>query len=405
MPRRIRIGFGAKNYTLDAHVVPGAAQAQAATLTGTSQISFTPAAPFSVSGTVGNGNPLTITRSSGTFAPKSFGSGAPQLYDTCDKQWLNGVNQNAYSGFADGQTVAHLLYQTQASDNPGGMHVGYYTSRTKRTPVDSAQYASPAMVSSGKGWLGFPSWPAEYGAKTNQSQYFTYWARSKLGFNGGAGSGDSSTKQFRIAQQGDQLIGGQHNYIAAGSQGFDLGVAQDSSSFAGIGTLVNQWHRHELYLNLTTKEVRWWLNGAFMAFTYSGYGGSYEVCQPANTLYVANAPNTAWDPAKYAIAFNDCAVALFGWDDGHGLSAGNDYDIAQVYVDPDYQRFEITDSATWDSGLTATANRELQGRWSRNSPTQCTVYQYQGQFSGSISGKVLWYVSSLTTAEKVGVFS
>lgn len=383
--------------------------------------------PFTTTGTVGNGNTLTITRSSGTFAAKSFGSGAPQLFDTVDKQYVNGVNQDAYNGFADGTDIAHLIYARQTSDFSGqtGVQMRYYTSRSLRTSFDTALYASLNMGANGKSSVSRPPWPGAYGTQNNQTLYASFWGRCSAPLQG-AGGGDSSCKIFRVTSGGDDSV-------RSGVDTQDSGVAGYTSSLNPFpGTQpnfetfrsgnANLWYRHETWWDNTSggglstagnlrNDWSGVMGGGnrFMKFAYSGIGTTthdFEACHPADVMYASNAPtNVWWDSVTGGNTFANIILNHMGYDDGHGLSAGTNYDIAQVYYDPNFERLELADSATWPTldFPTTGVNREVQGKWTRDSSTQCTFTISQGQFA-SLSGLYVYYVNGRNTAEKVCQF-
>jgi hypothetical protein len=383
---------------------------------------FVSSFPFTVTGTVGNGNPLTVSRSSGTFAAKQFGSGSPQLFDTMVHQYVNGVDQNAYSGFTDGQQVTHQLYSTVSSDWSGTSVLTYSTSRTMRTSFDSAMYSSQPMPSSGKTAVGQPPWPGAYGTQNNQTLYVSFWGRCSAPLQG-TGGGDSSCKIFRISQQGDLSVRSGYLTADSGGCGYWSTLTPYPGDQGNFETLrsgnANNWYRHETWWDNTTGgfvssagQLRNDWSGVmgsgnpFIPFELSSIGNpphDFEACHPADVMYASNAPaNVFWDTATGSPpTMGNIVCNLMGYDDGHALSSGTIYDIAQVYYDPDFQRFEVSDASTWDVSPTSVMNREIQGQWSRNSSTQCTVYQSQGQFA-SLSGKYLWYVNGRNSAEQVG---
>jgi hypothetical protein len=372
---------------------------------------YTVFAPFTVSGLAANGQQLIVTRTSGTFAAKSFGSGSPQLFDTIDYQYSNGVDLGLYSGFADGTDIGTTLYARQSKSFAAGTDImRYYTSRSKRTSFDTAVYATLGMTL-GKGCLGTALWPAAYGTRNNQTLYISYIGKSRLPYtnDGSGGAGEASNKTFRIINSSYSQTAGS-DAIGRLGNGFNgqIDRASLSSSFVtnitGPG-FADQWVRYECHADVTNGIVEIWANQQFVIQRYSGYGGEWECCHSSDVLYANQAlTDTFFNPSKYGVTFDLIDFGLFGFDDGHNLSDGDDYDLAQIYQDPNIERFEISDAATWDVGPTSTMNRELCGRWSRDSSTQCTVYISQGQFA-SLSGKYLWYVNGRNTAEKVALFN
>jgi len=330
------------------------------------------------------------------------------LYDTVDHQWVNGVDQNAYSGFSDGTSIAHLIYGGQASDNGSGLDVvKYWTSRAKRTAYQSSVYAVVNMQL-GKSWIGSPYWPGAWGTRNNLTLFASFWAKSTNAFQG-TGGGDISTKLMRTqSTPGGNQAG--TNFAASGSIGWcsnlNPGGSGDFRQLRnGNGGV---WMRHDFWLDQTTGDINstagqliniWsGVMGSgtpFHVSSYSGFGGDFNISHPADALYSpANLPtNSWWDPADNGMAFSNIDVNVLGYDDGHGLSAGNNYDIAELYIDPDIWRFEVSDSLTWDAGPTSTMDRENCGHWSRDSDTQCTVQLNFGQFPSSQTGLALWLVN------------
>jgi hypothetical protein len=373
-----------------------------------------------------NGGVITVNRSSGTFAAKTFGSGAPWLYDNVSAQYLNGVNQNAYNGFTDGQALNATIWGVSAG-GPSNTAMGYYTSRALRTSFDSALYGSVNMNTNGKGNVGAPVWPGAYGTQTNQTMFLSFWGKSANPFQG-TGGGDGSTKILRVSQVGDVQYRGGANIAASGTQNYYNSAASGGGdiqpSFATIrnGNAGN-WMRHDCWWDTTSggslssagQLINMW-NGVmgsgipFTYFSYSGNSGNFEACHVTDILYTSNQQtNTTWTPAtalecpnpSTPCTFTNIVPNLLGYDDGHGLSAGNNYDMCGIYLDADFQRPEIADSATWDVSPTSTMNREIQGVWQRNSSTQIQSTILQGQFA-ALAGKYLYWVNGRGTAEQIG---
>jgi hypothetical protein len=382
-------------------------------------------APFTVTATGGgnvvNSSKLTITRSSGTFAAKSFGSGAPQLFDTIAHQYVNGVDQNAYAGFTNGSTVHNQIYGLVSQDWGAGTDVQTYsTSRSMRTSFDTAMYSTLNMQL-GKATVARAPWPGAYGTQNNQTLYASIWGRCSAPLQG-AGGGDGSCKIFRITAGSDNTTRSGNNTVDSDESGW---YANKNPNTAQIGFATfrngnaNAWYRHEIWLDNTSggglstagNLINYWsgILGSgqpFITVENSGIGNAphdFEVCHPADVLYASNSPtNMFWDTSS--VAFSNIILNYMGFDDGHGLSNGTNYDIAQVYVDPNFERFELSDSSTWDGSPTSTMNREVQGLWTNDSTTQCTVTVSQGQFS-TLTGKYLWYVNGRNTATQVCHFT
>lgn len=386
-------------------------------------------APFTVTvvggGNASNGSRLIVMRSSGTFAAKSFGSGAPQLFDTVDKQYVNGINLNVYNGFTDGTSIAHLIYGRQSSDIPAGgglfgTDVKYYTSRPLRTSFDTALYAGLNMGANGKTSVSRPFWPAAYGTQNNQTLYASFWARCSAPFQG-AGGGDSSCKIFRVTSGGDDSVRSGVDTQDSGVAGYTSSLnpfpAQQSNFETFRSGNANAWYRHETWwdntsgggLSIAGNLRNDWsgvMGGGnpFKLLFYSGIGSAphdFEACHSADVMYASNAPtNVWWDSVTGGNTFANIILNHMGYDDGHGLSAGTNYDIAQVYYDPNFERPELYDQVAWDVSPTSTMNREVQGLWTRNSSTQIAVTLSQGQFT-TLPGKRLGYVNGRNMAEEI----
>jgi hypothetical protein len=264
-----------------------------------------------------------------------------------------------------------------------------------------------SMSGNGKGCVGLPKWPVAYGTQNNTTLYISVWFKSANPYtsDGSGGGGDGTNKFLRLTDTSYNSTIQGDNFFARTSAGYPTVDTFTRDGFFGITGFGGTWTRMELWADLTNGIINPWWQQAFLQWTFSGFGGVFEFCHPTDVLYAPNAPvNSYWDPSAQGMTFDAVCAGQFPYDDGHSFSSGNSVDVAQVYVDPDIQRFEISDASAWNIGPTATANREIQGRWSRDSSTQCTVYQSQGQF-GSLSGKYLWHITGRTTAEQVGFWN
>lgn len=368
---------------------------------------FAPSGVFSYSGTAGHNLPLVISRSTGTFAARSFGTGAPWLYDTISAQYRNGSNLNAYAALSDGALIPTTVWQDNSLTSTPSAY--YSTSRTKRSAQYAAVYTNAGHTPEKMG-VGRAIWPSTWGSQTNTRMYVSWWARCALGWEWDAPGGDTpSSKPFRVNDSAG--AGGGTNFVGAGG-----GQTMCLEAFATPGGTRNgfitgggffpgdsSWCRVELMFDRSAQTGDMWINGAYCKFEHSAAGGWFEFRPSALKLYTPNTSNdNRWVPVSFTSP--GINVGLVGYDDGHGSSAGQITDIQEIYVDSDLQRFEISDSPVWNTGLSATATREVCGRWTRNSDTQCTVYPNQGGWT-SLSGKYLWYVTSVTTAELVGQFT
>lgn len=396
---------------------------------GSGSGAFVVDAPFSVTTTGGlnDGDTLTIDLLTGTFPPRLYGN-SPMLYDDVDHQWQNGVNADAWNGFTDGQSIGlGTIYRQQTHFNSPDV-MGVWTSQPLRTTYQTHVYGTVDFsITNGKAWLGGPRWPAAWGTRNNSTLYLTFWARSVNPFTLGTtslGAGTFTNKQCRFttaAEPGtnDPLIGidcfsgvGGYTSHSNNSQG-DNGPYRGSADLGGTGS-AGAWLRHEYWREALPGPTQYssggqlvegWVGrmGAgqrYVIRSHSDRGGQFEACHPADVMYQpANVPlDSWWDSQNFpgATAYAYVNDELFGFDDSGtgGGSLGNSYYISEVYTDPDLWRFELSDSLTWDQGPTSVVNREIQGHWSRDSDTQCTVQVKRGQFSASQTGLALWLVNS-----------
>jgi chitodextrinase len=389
--------------------------AQAAEVTATTHApsaGFTAQSGFSVTASsFAHGQPMTITRSSGSWAARTYGANS-QLYDTGAIAWLNGAARTPLAGLNAGDLVP-----INPSD---GVWATYGQSAHRvRLASSSVRSAPNARTST---WLynatGDPDqkcevmepvWPSAWGAHDTQTVYVSYWVWSKFAWP--HHGGDFQGKMGRV---GDGNNGGA-NFLYNGG----CNTLNGNQEACGPLQQSGAWFRREYWIDLTnnvwdvyagyryqrqietfgtTPGPREWRSTA--AYNASSSPGGYLYTNGAN-----NAPFTM----SSAMAL----VATLGFD-GQGSStgvshAGGEHDIANCYIDPYWPRFEVSDSPTWDLAPSAFGSsalgtpREVQGRWSRDSSAQCTVYINQGQFS-SLSGKYLWYTDEFKTATLIGQF-
>jgi hypothetical protein len=380
--------------------------------------------PFVVSGSdFVHGSKLVIQYPTG-FPSRLYGNAA-MLWDDVDHQFVNGVNQNAYAGFTDGQTIGTTLIYGGQSSGSGPDHMGIWTSQPRRTQYQSAVYGTVNFtISNGKSYLGNPFWPIAWGTRNNSSMYLSFWGMSVNPFTLGTtslGAGTFTNKMLRyttaaVGSANDPLIGidcfaggGSYTSNSNNSQG-DNGPYRDGSAM--------RWLRHEFWLEAQSGASKYstlgniteaWTGsmGAgqrYVIRNHSSRGGAFEACHPADAIYSpANLPTDSWwDTQNFpaALPYSYVNTPLFGFDDSGtgGGSLGNSYYISEVYADPDLGRFELSDSPVWDAGPTSTMNRELCGQATRDSNTQYTVTLNFGQFPAGRRGLYLWFVTGRTTA-------
>ncbi|MBL8953446.1 MAG: hypothetical protein JNK82_21910, partial [Myxococcaceae bacterium] len=169
------------------------------------------------------------------------------------------------------------------------------------------------------------------------------------------------------------------------------------------------WFRNELYVDLDADAIDGYSRYRYVrqTDTTGTTKGPHEFRRDDNFLYTLNPGGNV----PFTEAWSNVTVGSIGFDGNSGVTAqlGQEHDIANIYVDTEWERFELSESPTWDIGpcpygvVTTGTAREVQGRWRRVSATQAEVHLNQGQFT-SLAGKYLWYVDGLKTATRVGAF-
>jgi hypothetical protein len=251
--------------------------------------------------------------------------------------------------------------------------------------------------------LGEPLWPAAFGGTfSNKKLYLSYWIRSNLTISNSFSQG-KFTRYNSAPHNIDNSDPGVFTFPLDGKQ--SAGQTQfDAVPVQSGGT----WQRHEVYLesNASTPRFDSWFRYRCIVGSMSSLGGNFEFRTPSDALYTSNSSNPGW-----LTNWNAIIPGVIGFDGQDSTFTNQQLDIANVYVDTNFERFEISTAANltaWTAGLapfnsTDGTPREVQGRWRRDSSTQSTVYINQGQFT-NLSGKYLWYVNGFKTAELVGQF-
>jgi hypothetical protein len=373
--------------------------------TGISTAGFVPDPGFSVQivgEQVGHNTPIVVTRSSGVFAPRGY-SEHPWLYDVGDQQYVDGMSTDAMAGLGEGSEVPPIV--------AGGAWGGYGSdahrirlSRGARVPPNghtSAWWFSTTGAPNMKTVLGDPIWPSGWNAGTqnNRRLYVSWWFRMKFAYQGG----DPFRGKYLRYNATDGTGIGAHQFSpdtlqhATGTM-YDIGPTAESES----------WFRNELYIDLDADAVDGYSHYRYVRQReMSGTTkGPHEFRRDDNFLYTLNPTGNV----PFTEAWTNVTIGSLGFDgQGDNAHVGQEHDVANVYVDTEWQRFEISDSEQWDIGPNpygtdaAGVARELQGRWRRVSDTTAEIHLNQGQFA-SLSGKYLWYVDGLTTATRVGRF-
>jgi len=331
----------------------------------------------SVTGEVDHGGVLTITGDG--FGPRK--QAAPIIWDIGSAQYVNGTNADACAGFSDGRLINQSVWS--ASEN-----VAYSLSRPHRHPRLTAHYAGWGQNGNpGKMWLCPPDAPP-----TQKRFYLSFYRKVK---NGGyrdgqaaSGGGDGSTKIVRIA--GSDYSGTGENVLSAMLYGMrnshDL-----ASAWIDAGNETT-WVRWEIYVDTVKQWFDVWKDGHYHLGSYSGAGGTIEFRPAADWRFRAGLSHYQFD-APWLPADVGIEPMLFGYDDGHQLSAGQEVDLSEIYYDDTQARVEISDQATWNDAPGSQVHREAQGRLLDWSATRIRLVLFQGGFE-SLSGKYLYVIDA-----------
>lgn len=374
---------------------------------------FTPASGiFSVTATsFAHGQAMTITRSSGSWAARTYGP-HPWLYDLVSEQFFNGTRHTIHAGKADGQAItsndAVWFSPTGVAYNGGAFSVKYSTSRPMRHPRVSAVYLQNQVEAAMKLMIGPPRWPSTWndGTQNNARLYVRWQAHDRFAYTSQGGAYQHKLCRYN-STSGEGIGFCQHSpdsfqYIGAK---FSQPAAADYWVKASNG----QHACYEMFLDRVNGYAEGYCHyryqrGGASSFAASGFpNGEYEFRPISAALYDANPSNVPFLPGWANI------TGALGYDGNTNTHTGQEIEVGEIYIDTEWERFEISGSPTWDvspapsSNLTAGTPREIQGRWSRDSASQCTVYINQGAFT-SLSGKYLWYVDGFKTATLIGRF-
>lgn len=352
-----------------------------------------------------HGEAMTITRSSGSWATRTH-STTPWLYDQGDKAWQAGVERTPMAAITD----ASLVPVTGNTGQPWGAYgsashrIRLAHSSGSRTPPNartSRWWYSTTGASDMKTELIYPLWP-HGGAQNNQRLYLSWWLRMKNAYAGGG------------AFQGKYMRFQDTNGAGVGSHQFNPDSINANTTMwdatPGSAGQSNVWMRLEFFADLTNNVLDCYSRYRYYRGSNSSLGGNFEFRSGTAYNAVSNRGGYLYTNNPSNVPFSNSWINLWfghiGYDGQSGaVHAGQEHDVANAYVDTEWERFEISDSATWSlaPGTTTGTPREIQGRWSRDSNTQCTVYINQGQFA-SLSGKYLWYVDDFKTATLIGQF-
>jgi hypothetical protein len=370
---------------------------------GGSTAGFRPEPGFTVTAAAGfsHGACIVVTRAAGAWAPRTYGE-HPWLYDVGDAQYLGGTQLDAMAGVANATevpvTVSNGVWVYGAA-----MH-RVRLARASRPAPNARTHAwwySTTGADNMKTVLGAPRWPSTWngGVQNNRRLYVSWWFRMKFAYTSG--------EPFR----GKHLRYNATDGSAIGSCQFNPDTLQHPGGTmydTAPASLASTWYRNELYVDLDADAVDAYSQYRYVRqFNQSGTTkGPHEFRRDDNFLYTLSSTGNV----PFIEPWTNVTVGSLGYDGQSGaVHGGQEHDVANVYVDTEWQRFEVSDSPAWDlspnpfSMSVPGAPREVQGRWRRVSDTVAEVFVNQGQFA-SLSGKYLWYVDGLKTAVRIGQF-
>ena len=330
-----------------------------------------------LSGSVAHGGAITITGTG--FGTKS--QAAPLVWDIASEQFVNGTNQNAYSGIANGGLLNTAIWDV--SDVAGCIPVIYSTSRAHRHPRISAHYFREGA----KFCLRAKVPPG------SQNKFYLSFYRKLKNPAMQTGGGDGSTKLLRGSSYPTGSAAGT-TIVTSDSYEADHANNTDPKGWVYIGGETT-WVRFEIYQDDDRKWFDVYKNGAYHQGSNSSVPGNLEqrpaadwrFTLPGKSGYEFDVPPNEWNRAEGLFPI------LFGYDDGHSASSGQEVDVSEIYYDNTCQRIEVSDQPTWNDSPSSVASREVQGRLTGWSNTSISLALNQGAFS-TLEGKYLYVVDA-----------
>lgn len=330
-----------------------------------------------LSGSVAHGGAITIT---GT----GFGTkvqAAPLVWDIASEQFVNGISQNAYSGIANGGLLNTAIWDV--AEVAGCIPVIYSTSRAHRHPRISAHYFREGE----KFCLRAKVPPG------SQNKFYLSFYRKLKNPAMQTGGGDGSTKLLRGSSYPTGSAAGT-TIVTSDSYEADHANNTDPKGWVYIGGETT-WVRFEIYQDDDRKWFDVYKNGAYHQGSNSSVPGNLEqrpaadwrFTLPGKSGYEFDVPPNEWNRAEGIFPI------LFGYDDGHSASSGQEIDVSEIYYDNTCQRVEVSDQPTWDDSPSSVATREVQGRLMGWSDTSISLALNQGAFS-TLEGKYLYVVDA-----------
>lgn len=347
---------------------------------------FAAPAITNVSGTLAHGNPITIAGSGFGIKNNATQSvpAAPIVWDVTSEQFVGGVNKDAYHGFQDGSNINTQIWQHVNASYDEAVKVRYSTSRPQRNPFVQAHYASydPLQQEAGmKLCLGMPWYPngSEIPPGTQKRFYLSFYRKLKNGL-GSVGSDDGSGKLLRVRSANSPNLSG--FAAVTHSQYGTYSPSRAISSWVDAGPETD-WVRWEMYLDANKKWFDVYKNGHYQQGIWSSVPGNLEQRPAADWRF--NKPGKSgyeFDPPLAEFPAGDgLQASLFGYDDGHGTSLGQEIDMGEIYYDDTQARIEISDQPAWDDSPSSTAHSEVQGRLLSWNSNQISFNLYQGGFN------------------------
>ncbi len=373
---------------------------------------FLPDPSFAVSGAFVHGGTVTITRAAGGLGARP--RPLPWLWDQVSAQYLDGVDQKAYAGLADGDPITTAVWADQ------GLYQGWdvpehklkYTTaasrlRHARAKAQYGNYAKSASDPKPYSRISGPKWPASWGAQANQQLYLSWWLRmngATPGYPQDASGNGGEDKPLRF---GDTF--------GAGSGHYDLTVAGLTADTVGFGNLKSwgslpdpgaAWHRLELFLDRVQGIADLYVNGKLSLGSNSSVNGTNPIEFRPKALYLYASPAVEGTQLDTG-AWKNLTVHWLGFDDGGStqkFAPGRNVEISEVYLDVTRARVELSTAATWVHRPDVVRTSEVQGRLLSWTAGSIQLELNQGAFA-SLAGLYLWVITDAGEAIRVGRFA
>lgn len=323
---------------------------------------FTPESGFTLTGTIGHGNSLTLTKSGG-----GFGSGPSLILD--DR--VSNIAQ--YASLNEGDTIP------EGSSNLYDAN-GFFAEERNAVKYSELNLRHSNQAANYKfADRGTLQWPMKFGGDTPPSDqtkiFVSFWMRR---VSAGSGSGGSN----KIIRVWDDEPGGGTRISYGDLAGARITAFNDNPGINepegdGILPTLNTWHLLQLYVSQT--QVVGYVDGGIGTATYTG---------------------TVKDQDFLSVGYN---AKLIGWDVSTGSSPLFNAHFGDIYIANSRARLVIANNATWSS---VTNGQEVQipdeDGWADG---QIDFTMLFGQFGSSLSGKYLFVIKEDETALRAGQFT